>query len=120
MGLVARRQRSGKFEVSLVERVDAAITEDAMTQFKPNARQRKLIDEALSAHRSAQVSGRYAPDRLVSKWSSEIGIYQSTNRKAETRGTRNGGVVVATVKAASRFAARLVCCRARKRNTDER
>jgi hypothetical protein len=44
------------------------------SDFKPDERQQKLIDEALKYHREAQQSGRYAPERLVRKWSSEVGI----------------------------------------------
>lgn len=44
------------------------------TEFKPDARQQKLIDEAMKRHHEAQQSGRFAPDRLVRKWSSEVGI----------------------------------------------
>jgi hypothetical protein len=42
--------------------------------FKPNRHQRALIEAALETHRHAQELGRYAPERLVEKWSSEVGI----------------------------------------------
>jgi hypothetical protein len=45
-----------------------------MANFKPDERQQQLIETALASHHEAQVSGQYAPDRLVEKWSSEVGI----------------------------------------------
>jgi hypothetical protein len=36
-----------------------------MEPFKPDAREQKLIDEALAAHHRAQATGRTALDRLV-------------------------------------------------------
>lgn len=42
--------------------------------FTPDKRQQRLIDEALRVHRQAQTSGLYVPDRLVKKWSGEVGI----------------------------------------------
>jgi hypothetical protein len=48
--------------------------DDNTSEFKPDERQQKLINEALKYHREAQQSGRYAPERLVRKWSSEVGI----------------------------------------------
>jgi hypothetical protein len=48
-----------------------------MTEFTPDERQKRLIEKSLQAHRAAQKRGRFAPDRLVQKWSSEIGLEQS-------------------------------------------
>ncbi|WP_156516804.1 hypothetical protein [Paraburkholderia caribensis] len=45
-----------------------------MPEFKPDERQQKLIEKALRTHRKAQARRRYAPDRLVEKWSNEAGI----------------------------------------------
>lgn len=45
-----------------------------MAPFKPDKRQQRLIDAATKSHREAQASGRHAPDRLVEKWSSEVGL----------------------------------------------
>ena len=45
-----------------------------MSGFKPDERQQKLVKKALRSHRRAQARGRYAPDRLVEKWSGETGI----------------------------------------------
>jgi len=45
-----------------------------MTEFKPDEREQKLVEKALRTHRKAQARGRYAPDRLVEKWSNEAGI----------------------------------------------
>ncbi len=45
-----------------------------MTEFKPDERQQELIQKALRSHHKAQTRGRYAPQQLVEKWSSEVGI----------------------------------------------
>ncbi|REG49636.1 hypothetical protein B0G80_6034 [Paraburkholderia sp. BL6669N2] len=45
-----------------------------MGNLKPDERQQNLIDAALASHREVQSRGRYAPDRLVEKWSNESGI----------------------------------------------
>lgn len=45
-----------------------------MAEFKPDERQQRLIEQALRSHQKAQVRGQYAPERLVEKWSSEVGI----------------------------------------------
>ncbi|SDJ36506.1 hypothetical protein SAMN04487926_14533 [Paraburkholderia steynii] len=45
-----------------------------MAKFKPDERQQKLIETARRSHREAQARGRFAPRRLVEKWSSEAGI----------------------------------------------
>ncbi|WP_162600864.1 hypothetical protein [Paraburkholderia sp. C35] len=45
-----------------------------MEKFKPDERQRKLIEKGLKSHRKAQARGRHAPDRLIEKWSHEVGI----------------------------------------------
>ncbi len=45
-----------------------------MAEFKPDARQQRLIEQALRSHRKAQARGQYAPERLVERWSSEVGI----------------------------------------------
>lgn len=42
-----------------------------VTPFRPNRRQQVLIERALASHRRAQMFGRYAPSRLVRKWSRE-------------------------------------------------
>lgn len=39
-----------------------------VTPFQPNKRQQALIERALANHRWAQAFGRYAPSRLVRKW----------------------------------------------------
>lgn len=58
---------------------------DNTPEFKPDERQQKLINEALRYHREAQQSGSYAPERLVRKWSSEVGI---DVRKYDKRGNK--------------------------------
>jgi len=55
--------------------------DDNTSEFKPDERQQKLINEALKYHREAQQSGRYAPERLVRKWSSEVGIELPVKKK---------------------------------------
>jgi hypothetical protein len=45
-----------------------------MENFKPDDRQRKFINTALASHHDAQAGDRYAPDRLVERWSGEVGI----------------------------------------------
>jgi hypothetical protein len=42
-----------------------------LTRYQPSKRQQKLIKRALASHRWAQAIGRYAPSRLVRKWTSE-------------------------------------------------
>lgn len=42
--------------------------------FTPDDRQRRLIEETLRAHQQAQEHGEFAPERLVRKWSREVGI----------------------------------------------
>jgi len=54
-----------------------------MKKFKPNEHQRRLIADALEAHREAQAHGKAAPDRLVEKWSSEIGIEKPSGKKLD-------------------------------------
>jgi hypothetical protein len=49
-----------------------------------NERQRRLIEDAREAHREAQVHGRPAPERLVEKWSSEVGIEKPKDIEQET------------------------------------
>jgi len=46
----------------------------AMGNFRPNRRQKKRIEAGLRGHRAAQANGRPAPERLIRKWSSEVGI----------------------------------------------
>ncbi len=45
-----------------------------MSAFKPEEHQQPLIEKALRSHRKAQARGRFAPERLVEKWSNEAGI----------------------------------------------
>jgi hypothetical protein len=47
-------------------------------------RQRRLIEDAHEAHREAQVHGRPVPERLVEKWSSEVGIEKPKDIEQET------------------------------------
>lgn len=51
-----------------------AHTERDMPVFKPDEREQSLIERALRSHRRAQARARYAPKRLVEKWSAEGGI----------------------------------------------
>ena len=51
-----------------------SVGESEMNDFEPDARKKRLIEQALKAHRKAQAKGRYAPRRLVERWSSEAGI----------------------------------------------
>jgi hypothetical protein len=48
--------------------------EGQMAEFKPDERQQRLIAQALRSHRKAQARGQCAPERLVEKWGSEVGI----------------------------------------------
>lgn len=48
--------------------------ESRVNDFKPDARQKALIERALKSHRAAQAKRKYAPRRLVERWSSEAGI----------------------------------------------
>ena len=57
-----------------------------MATFKPDERQRRLIERAEKAHRDAQAHGRPAPDRLVEKWSSEAGIKPPSDKRAQKKG----------------------------------
>jgi hypothetical protein len=45
-----------------------------MATIKLDERQRRLVEQARQAHRDAQAHNPPAPDRLVEKWSSEVGI----------------------------------------------
>jgi hypothetical protein len=45
-----------------------------MADFEPDERQRGLIEQALRRHRKAQSRHKFAPDRLVEKWTSETAI----------------------------------------------
>ncbi|NIE63223.1 hypothetical protein [Burkholderia sp. Ax-1719] len=45
-----------------------------MSEFKPDERQQRLIEQALRSHREAQAHGSYAPEWLVEKWSNEVGV----------------------------------------------
>lgn len=58
-----------------------------VTLFQPNERQQALIERALSSHRWAQAFGRYAPRRLVRKWTSEnpLTTRVSSSQRAERR-----------------------------------
>lgn len=42
-----------------------------MSDFKPDARQKALIEPASKSHRAAQAKRKYAPRRLAERWSSE-------------------------------------------------
>jgi hypothetical protein len=48
-------------------------------------RDNKLIDAVLAWHREAQSHSRYAPDRLVEKWSNEVGICAPEDRPQPLR-----------------------------------
>lgn len=61
-----------------------------LTTFQPDARQHALIEHALTSHRRAQMFGRYAPSRLVRKWTSENPTNRATS--AQRTGRRFFGV----------------------------
>lgn len=63
-----------------------------LTRFQPNEREQMLIERALASHRWAQMFGRYAPSRLVRKWSSENSIPMSTDTFAQRKKRRFLGV----------------------------
>ena len=68
VGAMARRAAASRW------RMRKQSQRTAMLKFRPDERQRRLIEEALEAHRQAQTNGQFAPDRLLRKWSSEVGI----------------------------------------------
>lgn len=45
-----------------------------MSKFALTAEQAAKVQQALKPHRKAQRRGRYAPRRLVDRWSAEAGI----------------------------------------------
>ncbi|MGF6505887.1 hypothetical protein OKW26_001690 [Paraburkholderia sp. 32] len=45
-----------------------------VSKFIPTAEQAAKIQQALKSHRRAQRRGRYAPRRLIERWSAEAGI----------------------------------------------
>jgi hypothetical protein len=48
--------------------------------FKPNEREQELTRRAFASHRRAQAFRRYAPSRLVNKWTSENSLAALVNR----------------------------------------
>jgi hypothetical protein len=57
---------------------------------KPDERQQELIEKALRSHRKAQARGKFAPRRLVEKWSREVGI-EPHNHEGDADATTRAG-----------------------------
>lgn len=57
--------------------------EDGMARIKLDERQRRLVEQAREAHRDAQAPSPPAADRLVEKWSSDVGIKPPADRHAQ-------------------------------------
>jgi hypothetical protein len=60
--------------------------------FQPDERQQALIERARTSHRWAQAFGRYAPSRLVRKWTSENPTPTNEDRPAQRKKRRFLGV----------------------------
>lgn len=56
-----------------------------LTSFQPDERQQMLIERALASHRWAQAFGRYAPSRLVRKWTRENPLPTNTDAFAQRK-----------------------------------
>jgi hypothetical protein len=59
-----------------------------MAKFKPDERQRDVIERARQPHGDAQANSPAAPDRLVRKWSREVGIDPPQNKSAKKKSKR--------------------------------
>lgn len=63
-----------------------------VTPFQPNEREQILVERALASHRWAQAMGRYAPLRLVRKWTSENPDVSNKDRFGKRKKPRFLGV----------------------------
>ncbi|WP_116123370.1 hypothetical protein [Paraburkholderia sp. BL6669N2] len=81
-------------------------TEHMPPVFEPDEDQQESIDKALAAHRRAQANGIYAPDRLVEKWSSEVGFIPAKHKNSDTPRKRHGrlrGAIAKLITLLTRF-----------------